>query len=73
MSRRDISHPFYRPLWRRIAIVAVVALWLGYEVTFGGDPMWLVLATGMLAYSVWAFLLTYRPPADAPSAEPDQQ
>jgi len=61
MARRpsDLDHPFYRPLWRRIAIVVLVALWLGYELALGGDPMWQVLAAGLLAYSVWTFLIRY--------------
>ena len=57
--RRDIDHPFYRPLWRRIAIVAVTAAWTAYEVFWGGNGLWLVLAAGSFAYSVWAFLITY--------------
>ena len=28
----DESHPFYRPLWRRVALVAVLAGWTAFEV-----------------------------------------
>lgn len=63
-SPRDRDHPFYRPLWRRILIVAVAAGWTVFELVVGGNPMWLVIAIGILAYAVWSFLITY------PGAEP---
>lgn len=67
MARRaETDHPFYRPLWRRVLLVIFVAAWFAYEMTLGGDPMWQVLAGGMLAYAVWFFLVRYRPPVDDP-------
>ena len=53
------SHPFYKPLWRRIAIVVSIALWLGFELYTGGSGLWIALSAGMLAYAVWTFLISF--------------
>lgn len=57
MKLTDAGHPFYKPLWRRIAIVAVVALWAAYEVLVSKEPLWIVLSIGMLAYALWTFVI----------------
>jgi hypothetical protein len=59
------NSPFYRPLWRRIAITAVVALWLAFEI-HGGDGMWTAIAGGMLCYAVWIFFLNWPKNPDDP-------
>ena len=58
------KHPFYKPLWRRIAIVVVIALWLALELSRGSEWFWSALAGGMLIYAVYTFFLTW--PKDAP-------
>lgn len=58
------KHPFYQPLWRRIAIVAVIVLWLALELFRGSEWFWSALAGGMLIYAVYTFFLTW--PKDAP-------
>jgi hypothetical protein len=69
LSERD--HPFYRPLWRRIAIVAVVAAWAGFEVLVSGDGFWTMLSLFFLGYAVWMFFISYRPKdADGDGAPP---
>ena len=60
ISGPDRQHAFYRPLWRRILLVAVVAAWPAFELFGSGDLVWIVLSGGMLAYAVWTFLITYR-------------
>lgn len=55
----DPAHPFYKPLWRRIAIAIVVALWLGFEV-YMGNPMWIAIVGAVLAYSVWVLLIDWK-------------
>ena len=58
---RDQDHPFLRPLWRRIALVAFCAAWAAWEV-HGGEAFWMTLAVGMTAYAAWTFLITYPKP-----------
>ena len=55
----DQSHPFYKPLWRRVAIVAVVAGWAGFEVFYTREPFWMTIAAGVLVISLWTFLLSW--------------
>jgi hypothetical protein len=61
----DTKHPFYKPLWRRLAIVGSIAFWLAFEVLFGGDPMWMMISLALLAYTAWVLLLAWprTPPA----------
>lgn len=58
------DHPFYRPLWRRVAIIAVTAVWLGVEALYARDPFWSVISAGVFAYAVWAFVIAYKPTND---------
>lgn len=60
---RDTDHPFFRPLWRRVAIVVVCTAWSVLEFATG-SPMWGTLAGGMAAYGAWLYLVNYKPPAD---------
>ena len=59
------SSPFYKPLWRRIAITAVVAVWLAFEI-HGGSSLWITIAGGMLCYAVWLFFLSWPKTPDDP-------
>jgi hypothetical protein len=59
------EHPFYRPLWRRIAIVASTIVWTSFEYFMGGSGFWTVIALAVCGYSIWTFLWTY--PKDTPS------
>jgi len=59
------DHPFYRPLWRRIAIVAVTGAWTALEVFRGGEPMWMVIAGLFFVYTAWAFLISWKEPPAA--------
>ncbi len=55
----DRQHSFYKPLWRRVAIVAFVAGWLVFEVTVSREPLWIAGAGALLAYAVWVFLINW--------------
>ncbi len=70
MKRHEHDHPFYKPLWRRIAIVVVVALWLAFELFYAQNQLWIMLALGMLAYAVYVFFWTWpKTPKDTDSAK----
>ena len=64
MAFKEQQHPFYKPLWRRIVIIAVIAFWLGFELYMGSGGLWIALAGGMLVYAVYIFFITW--PKDAP-------
>ena len=59
MMKNVRDEPFYRPLWRRIAIIAVTGGWAVVEYFYSGDPLWTSLSVGIFAYSLWTFLITY--------------
>jgi hypothetical protein len=61
------DHPFYRPKWRRVAIVALTAVWAAFEVFHVKDGFWTILAVAVFAYSLWAFILNWKetPPPDS--------
>ena len=65
---KDAEHPFFRPLWRRITIVVVCALWAALEF-WAEEPFWGMIALGFAGYGAWQFLIDYKPPAEnAPPA-----
>lgn len=79
---KDSEHPFFRPLWRRVAIVAVCAIWTGIEY-YNGDQFWTTITVGMTLYAAWTYLYAYRlpqpvaeeprPTAEQPSPPADKE
>ena len=63
MAISNQEHPFFRPLWRRVAIVAVTAIWSGVE-WYHGEQVWGMLTLAICVYSIWTFLITYPRQAD---------
>ena len=53
MKLLDTDHPFFRPLWIRVAVVAVAAGWGGFEL-WTGSPWWGALFLAFAALSAWA-------------------
>lgn len=65
---KDNEHPFFRPLWRRIAVVVVCAAWTVLEFVTG-TPLWGMMALAFTAYGAWTFLIAYKAPVDAGEKE----
>ncbi|MEH6719091.1 MAG: DUF3329 domain-containing protein [Aurantimonas endophytica] len=65
MASKEAQHPFYRPLWVRIAITAVVIGWSALEWA-NGETIWGALTAGIAGWAIWMFFITYDP--DAPRA-----
>jgi len=65
---KEQQHPFYKPLWRRVVIVLVIAAWLAFEVSSSQSGLWTALAAGALAYAVYVFFVTW--PKDGPAEGP---
>lgn len=71
---RNIDHPFFRPLWRRAAVLAVCLAWAIVEFA-AGSPFWGTVALGLAGYGYWIFIHTYpgdpgRPPFDEEAGNP---
>jgi hypothetical protein len=63
----DTDHPFYRPLWRRVLLVAVCAVWTGVEF-YNNEQTWGTIFLVVTAY-VFANLILFFKPSD-PVAKP---
>ncbi|TKT82544.1 hypothetical protein [Aquamicrobium sp. LC103] len=63
MQLLDASHPFFRPLWRRVAVVVVCLGWGLFEFA-SGAPLWGTLFVGAGLYSAWALLIAFKPEPD---------
>lgn len=59
------AYPWMRPVWVRIAIVLVCAVWTGVE-TYFGDRLWSMVAAGVTGYGIWTFFITWQ---DDPAEE----
>lgn len=81
MNERDTN--FFRPLWIRVLVTAVVAVWFVLEAVFSHDQLWMGITGVGVAYCVWNFFLRFPkdapaeasvvPPAPAPTNEPPKQ
>lgn len=60
MKILDAGHPFYRPLWRRIAIVAVAFAWAAFELS-NGETTWAAVFGLIALYCGWSLLVAYKP------------
>ena len=69
LFKNEQKHPFYKPLWRRVAIVVSITLWLGFEVWQRNSGLWIAIAGAMLVYAVTTFFITY--PKDQPEDDAD--
>ena len=63
---KEQGHPFYKPLWRRVVITAVVLFWFVFELITGGIGIWSFMAFAMLVYGVYLFFLTWPPDEPGP-------
>lgn len=64
MFSLDKYHPFYRPLWRRILVTGVTAVWAGIEIFVSQSGFWGALAGGIAGYLAWELLITWKEPAE---------
>ena len=56
----DFNHPFFRPLWLRILIVAVCLFWAMFEASTG-QMMWAILFGAIGLYAAYGFFVTFNP------------
>lgn len=56
----DTDHPFFRPLWIRIAIVAVCVAWAGVEF-LTASPTWGMIFLAIAAAAIYAFFFDFNP------------
>jgi hypothetical protein len=57
--------PFFKPLWRRVAIIVAVVIWAGLEL-YAENQTWAIIAGLLVIYGVWSLFLTYKTEDDEP-------
>ena len=50
--------PFFQPLWRRVAVIGVIACWIALEVVTGSF-WWALIAAGVGAYSGYVLFFDF--------------
>ncbi len=68
MARRpfiDVQHPFFKPLWRRVAVVALCLGWAVFEFSTGA-VFWGVLFGGVGLFCAYEFFANFKPDGDPP-------
>lgn len=56
----DLQHPFFRPLWIRLAVTGVCLAWAGLEL-WGGNTGWALLFGVLGAFCAWEFFVAFNP------------
>lgn len=59
MDFLGLRHPFFNPLWRRVATVAVCAGWGVFEAV-NGAVLWAALFLGLGGVAAWAFFVDWK-------------
>lgn len=62
MKLLETNHPFFKPLWIRILVVAIAAAWGVFEFA-SGSAFWGTLFLGIAAYAAWGFFIAFDPDA----------
>ena len=60
MQLIDPDHPFYRPLWIRLVIVALCLGWAIVEASTK-EPFWAIIVGALGIYAAYKLLLTFSP------------
>ena len=71
MKLLDVQHPFFIPLWRRVATVALCYFWMVVELVTGG-PGWALLFAALGTYCAHQFFIAFDPP-DPDGADGDDK
>ena len=58
MKLLDRNHPFFAPLWRRVAIVAVTLGWALFEFV-AASPTWGVIFLAVGLYCVYELFIAF--------------
>jgi len=56
---------WFRPLWRRVAVIVFLAIWCAWELLWTQDQFWAFLVGAALIYSLYNFFYAF------PKEEPD--
>ena len=72
MKLLDTDHPFFRPLWIRIGVVAFTAAWTGFEL-WTGSSFWACLFGAFAILSFYGFFIDFDPERHSSGQKPDDR
>jgi hypothetical protein len=58
MAERPPTPTWMRPLWVRILLVAIPAIWAGFE-AFYGEQLWATLFGAAAIWGLWSLILKF--------------
>ncbi|MBB4063283.1 DUF3329 domain-containing protein [Gellertiella hungarica] len=64
----DPKHPFYRPLWVRLLVVAICAVWFVVELVIG-SPFFMVIMGALTVYTAWVLVIRFPRDGEASAAD----
>jgi len=53
-------HPWLRPLWRRLLILAALVGWMGFEFWYEPLGSWFYIVLAVTIYAVWELFLRHE-------------
>ena len=56
-----VRSPWFRPLWRRVALTGALFVWAGVEAYWLNNPGWFWMVLLVALYCLWHFFLTFDP------------
>lgn len=56
----DVQSPIFRPLWLRVLITGICAIWTVVELR-GGNPFWAILFGAAALYLAYQFFVVFDP------------
>lgn len=59
----DAKHPYFKPLWRRIAVVVACLGWALFE-ALNGQSLWAAAFAAIGFYSAWVLIFRFEPESD---------
>ena len=77
-GKLGLDHPWFRPVWRRVLVVALCLGWAAFELLGGrwgfqgGSPLFGVLFAALGLYAAYVLFLDYHP-ASPPPARPGEE
>ncbi len=59
----DLRHPFFNPVWRRVAMTLFIGVWAIVEFV-NGTPTWGAIFAALAVWCTWTFFVTWNGPIE---------
>lgn len=55
-----LTLPWFRPLYRRVILIAIVVAWCAWDWFYTHDGFWQLITLAALGYGVWIFFINFE-------------